>query len=256
MRYRRMLGYRTLVTLLVCRVRTPAAGRKGFHHRMFGGGSFQLPLSPWRQRLIGSQVAGPERVPAHGRQLLGSEDTGQWRCRTEGDVGVPVIVVGKKVLVGIDHHDLRQLRQHRVDRVDVQWPEVLRKPALLLRGQRLAAEQQDLVFHQQFTQAIDSRLRQFIGEADALHHGAQGGGNARNIEADGARLLRWPMLGDSHAASITRGCTRWSPTGRCGPQPCSMFINASILTAAKLVNVSATAYGTMMQSLCRMAPQV
>ena len=56
--------------------------------------------------------------------------------------------------------------------------EALREPALLLRGDRLAAEEQDLVFYQQFTKALDILLRQVIGQPDAIHDGDKCGGLA------------------------------------------------------------------------------
>jgi hypothetical protein len=62
----------------------------------------------------------------------------------------------------------------------VELAEVFRKPALLVRGERLTPEEQNLVFDQQFTEAVDGLPRQFFGECDALDNGAQGGGQAGN----------------------------------------------------------------------------
>src|SRR5271170_351679 len=78
----------------------------------------------------------------------------------------------------VDNHDLRQLRQHRIDRMYVQGAEPIRKSALLLRSDGLIAKKQDLVFDQQFTEAVNSGLRQLIGEFDALHNCAEGRGQA------------------------------------------------------------------------------
>ena len=140
--------------------------------------------------------------------------------------------------------------------MDVQLAEVGRKPALLLRGQRLAAEEQDLVFDQQFAEAVDGWRRQFIGQPDTLDDRAQRGGNAGNRDGHGTRLRRWLMLDNAHADSITQRCATRSQLRRRSPQPSSMFISAAILTVAKVENVSDTAYGRMIWSLCRMAPQV
>ena len=48
--------------------------------------------------------------------------------------------------------------------MNVQLAKVPCKPALLLRRERLAAEKQDLVFHQQLTETVDRLLRQFLGD--------------------------------------------------------------------------------------------
>ena len=64
--------------------------------------------------------------------------------------------------------------------MNVQLAEVLGEPALLLRGDRLAAEEQDLVFDQQFTEALDILLRQVVGQPDAIDDGAKCRGHARS----------------------------------------------------------------------------
>ena len=76
----------------------------------------------------------------------------------------------------VDHHDFRQLGQHGIDRVHVKLAEARRKAALLLGSERLAAKEQDLMLDQQFAEAVDGLLRQFIGEPDALDDGAKGRG--------------------------------------------------------------------------------
>jgi hypothetical protein len=53
----------------------------------------------------------------------------------------------------------------------VQIAEARRKPALLLRTQGLLVKEQNLVFDQQFTQAIDGRLRQLLGQGNAVNDG-------------------------------------------------------------------------------------
>jgi hypothetical protein len=86
--------------------------------------------------------------------------------------------------------------------MNVQLAEVSRKPALLLGGERLSAEEQNLVFDQQFTEALDRLLRQFFGEPDAIDNGSEGGGNALNGNGHGRRLLRWLTTGNAGATTL------------------------------------------------------
>ena len=134
MRDRRMLGHRALVAFLEGRIRAPTAGRERFDHRVLGSQAFEKFLYGCGQCVVGREVARPQRVPAHARQLLGGEDAGQRRRLTEGHVGVPIVVVRQKIAGGIDHQDLRQFGQHRINGMDVQLAEARREPALLLQA--------------------------------------------------------------------------------------------------------------------------
>src|SRR5258708_39413564 len=99
--------------------------------------------------------------------------------------------------------------------MNVEFAEVLCKSALLLRGERLPPEKQDLVFDQQFTEAVDGLPRQFVGERDAVNDGAEGGSQASNSDGHGDRLIRCLEAGSAevttlggimtaHAASLAR----------------------------------------------------
>ena len=115
---------------------------------------------------------------------------------------MPVVVVGQKVSMRIEHQDFGQFRQHRINRVHVKLAEVFCKPALLLRGERLTPEEQDLVFDQQFTEAVDGRRRQFFRERDAPNFGAKRGGQAGNGNGHGAIMPCGPTQ-----ARAAAGCT-------------------------------------------------
>jgi hypothetical protein len=77
--------------------------------------------------------------------------------------------------------------------MDMQFAEVFRKPVLLLRCYRLSAKEQNLVFDQQITEAIDIVLRQFIGQVDAVDNGAERWGNTGTRYGHVGRLL-WRLL--------------------------------------------------------------
>jgi hypothetical protein len=75
--------------------------------------------------------------------------------------------------------------------MDVKLAKTSREAALLLRREGLPAEEKDLVFDQQFTEAVDGILRQLLGERDALDDGAQGGGQAGDGDGHGAGIMTW-----------------------------------------------------------------
>jgi hypothetical protein len=103
---------------------------------------------------------------------------------------MPIIVIGQEPTVRVDHHDLRQLRQHWINWMNVKLAEVPCKSGLLLGGQWLPAKEQNLMFDQQLAQAIDARLRQFAAEVDIINDGAKCRGYAGNSEVHAAARAR------------------------------------------------------------------
>ena len=119
---------------------------------MLGVQSGQHRPPGFGQRLPGGDAAGPQRVAAAGRQLLRRQDGAHRRRGQKRDVGVPVVVVGRVVVVGVEHDDLGHARRLRVDRVDVQVAEARGQCALRKGRNRLAfglaLEEQHLVLEQ------------------------------------------------------------------------------------------------------------
>ena len=71
-----------------------------------------------RQRAVGGDEVGPQRVTAALGDLLGGEDRGQRRALGERDVGVPAVVVARAgaavadaeaVVAAVQHEDLRMV---------------------------------------------------------------------------------------------------------------------------------------------------
>ncbi len=78
----------------------------------------------------------------------------------------------------VEHQDLREIGQQRVNGMDVQRPEARREADLRLRGNRLVAEKENLVFDQQLAETVNFGLRQLRRKVDPLDQDPEGAGDA------------------------------------------------------------------------------
>ncbi len=148
-----------------------AVGREGFGEIMRRREAVEEALQPVRKAGIGGHHVRPQRVAADRRQLAGIEHRAHRRRLDEGDVGVPVVVVGRIAGMGVQHDDLLHLGIVGIERVDMQRAEAGGEVALLAWRQFLILEEQHAVA---IEQRADRRHR-FIAEPGRQVDAADGG---------------------------------------------------------------------------------
>jgi len=85
-----------------------------------------------RERFVGRGAARPERIAPDARQALGRQDSGERRRLAEGHVGVPVVIVGRK-LAWVSISRISEARAAPGRWMHVQRPEARGKTGLRLR---------------------------------------------------------------------------------------------------------------------------
>src|SRR5882757_9992548 len=93
---RRVFGHRALITLLESRVALPAFRREGFGNGMLGSQSIQQAAQRLGKRFVRGGIARPHRVATRRRRALRCKYPCERRRLTEGDVGMPVVVIRQK----------------------------------------------------------------------------------------------------------------------------------------------------------------
>lgn len=100
---------------------------------MFGPQPAQQRPERHGQRLEGGDTAGPQRISTGVRQQLRRQyRPGRWRF-DKRHVGVPVVVVRRIIVMGIQHDDLLHAFRMGIDRVNMQITEAQGQRTLLLR---------------------------------------------------------------------------------------------------------------------------
>lgn len=145
----RILGEHLAILGLVL-ARAPALGGKRLGDVVRGGERGEEGLKWLRERVERGGRRRPARVAAaRGGDAQRLEHGAERRRLYEGDVGVPVVVVGRILVVGVEHDDLGHLLDVGVERMAVQRAKFGGKIAQMRRLKRvLTAEKQNVVLHQ------------------------------------------------------------------------------------------------------------
>ena len=99
-----------------------------------------------------------------------------------GDVVVPEVLVAADVGRLLEPHQLGGAGVGRDERVDLEFPEPTGEGHVALGGERLVAEEQDLVGEQGLAQLVDDGVVEIGGEVEAVHLGAEGGADLLDLE--------------------------------------------------------------------------
>jgi len=81
---------------------------------------------------------------------------------------MPIVIIRQKILVGVEHQNFGQLRQDRIDGMNVQRSKPGGEAHLRRGSQRLLAEKQRLVINQQPAQPVHHRGLELLREIDPL----------------------------------------------------------------------------------------
>jgi hypothetical protein len=103
---------------------------------------FQHPLHAGGQRLVGGALAGEERIAAEGRDFLAVQDGAHRRGSAHGGIRVPFLADDRGIArLPADHHHFRVGAGALEIRVDEDFAEAPGKGLVLIRVQRLVAEE-------------------------------------------------------------------------------------------------------------------
>ena len=125
---------------------------------------------------------GEERVATTRRHRDRVQHRGHRRHRAPADVAVPAILVAPDVGRLGEAHQLGELAVGRDERVHFEVAEPAREGDVLRGGDRLVAEEEDLVVEQGLAHLGDHRVGQVVTQRDAVDLGADGGAHRRRVE--------------------------------------------------------------------------
>lgn len=103
----------------------------------------------------------------------------------EGHIGVPVVVVGRVVVIGVQHDDFHRVRMRGVHRVDMQLAKAPRQIALLHGGDGLVLKEQHMVLEQPGQQCIALLVSHGLGQVNAGDEGANGRAQGLDVQGHG-----------------------------------------------------------------------
>jgi len=188
---------------------------------MGGGQAIEHFAQRRRQGIEGRDTAGPQGVAAIGRQLLGAEHRAQRRGRQEGHVGVPHGVVTHVGDGRVEDQHLRRLWHIGVDRVDMQVAEAGGETRLLLRVERLVAEEQYLMLEQRLLDGIALFGADVAADVHAADLCAERRAEGGNGQAHVGLFNRAPgcWRGQQEFSGSARARAPACVAGRAGPSP-------------------------------------
>ena len=138
------------------------------------------------QSFVRTVHVGEQRVAADVGDDASAEDRTERRLGSPRHVAVPGVLASAVPLVVLDQQDLAVFLVLRCHRMDLEVAEIATEVEMLLRGDRLLAEEEHLVLQQTGAQRRDRRLVERLAEVDVADLGTDR--RAQPIEADGVHV--------------------------------------------------------------------
>ena len=156
------------------------------------GQALEIALHAVRQRLVGGVHRGEQRVAAARRAVADIQDAAHRRLLVAGDVAVPAFAVGaRRILVGMDDHQLGMARRVRRRGMDVQLAEAAAEVEVLVLGDMLVAEEDHQVLRQRAVDLLEGLVAERLRQIDAADLGA----DDRRQLVDRDRVVRRRLIG-------------------------------------------------------------
>ena len=119
------------------------------------------------QRLKGRNAAGPQRIAPGFRQQFCRQNRARGRRLDKGHVRMPVVIIGRVIVMGVQNNDFLHPFRMRVNRVDMQVAKTQGQRALLLWGNGLLAQEHHLMAQHRMVQLLKLVIAQRTGYVQA-----------------------------------------------------------------------------------------
>jgi hypothetical protein len=154
--------------------------------------ALEIAFHAVRQRLVGGIHRGEQRVATARRALANIQDAAHRRLHVAGHVAVPAFSVGaRRILVGMDNHQLRMARRVRRRGMEVQFSEAAAEIEVLVLADVLVAEEDHQVLRQRAVDLLERLVAQRLREIDTGDLRA----DDRRQLVDGDRLVSDRLIG-------------------------------------------------------------
>ena len=127
------------------------------------------------EALIGRLHVGKERVAPDLRYHPAPEDRAERRLLAPGDIAMPVVLTGFRILVVVDHHDLGVIRMVWCKGMNLEITEQAPESDMVLPADVLVAEKENLALEKRLSDLGHTLRRAIAVHAKASDLGTNGG---------------------------------------------------------------------------------